>query len=89
MGWLPPFPYGCTTMRLLKRSRSDTAEVRLGPTLRSILGSRSNPFHSLPSCRVSACSALRDREDDLCVIISVEVGILATQGRPQQLTSTG
>ncbi|CAL5229393.1 g12711 [Coccomyxa viridis] len=39
-GWLPPFPYACTSMRLMKRSRSDTREVVMGPTLRGILGSR-------------------------------------------------
>ena len=53
-GRLPPFPYACTSMRLLKRSRSDTAEVRLGPTLRSILGSRWNLFRPF---RASVCSA--------------------------------
>ncbi len=39
-GWLPPFPYGCTSMRLMKRSRSDTGKVLMGPTLQGILGSR-------------------------------------------------
>lgn len=38
--WLPPLPYSFANVRLLKRSRSDHGEVLMGPTLRSILGSR-------------------------------------------------
>lgn len=40
-GWLPPpVPYGCASVRFIKRSRSDIGEVSVRPVLRALMGSR-------------------------------------------------